>query len=58
VLASSSEAAVAKLKHKMIKTRNASLFMFEFLLLTGTLQELAFEGNAKDLLEKSSRGTP
>src|SRR5260370_41572985 len=58
VLASSSEAAVAKLKHKMIRTRNASFFMFEFLLLTGTLQESVSEGNAKDLSENHRGGTP
>jgi hypothetical protein len=32
--------------------------MFEFLLLTGTLRELAFEGNAKDLLENHRGETP
>src|SRR5260370_10504168 len=58
VLASSSEAVVAKLKHKMIRTRNASFFMFEFLLLTGTLQESVSEGNAKDLSENHRGGTP
>src|SRR5260370_35505406 len=58
VLASSSEAVVAKLKHKMIRTRNASFFMFEFLLLTGTLQESVSEGNANDLSENHRGGTP
>ena len=38
-----------------IETRKASFCMLEFLLLTGTLRELAFEGNDKHLLEKSSR---
>jgi hypothetical protein len=55
VLASSSEATVATLKQSTIETRNASFFMLEFLLLTGTLRELAFAGNDKHLLEKSSR---